>query len=494
MTKMQAHAGAFRLRLRPLAACLAACAIAGSAGAAAQPDAAHEMSAGSRMAGSQGLLASLASHGHGSVTLPADPASHAPGSTLAVTNCNDSGSGSLRDTINSAVSGDTVDLTQLTCSRITLTSGAIVFGQSQLAIDGPGEGRLMIDGGLSGAVLYDLGAGTLSVQDLSIGYGFKYRSDNDVMGSCVHAQGNVILRNVSVSTCNTVSATNHAALGGAVWAGGQAYLSHSTITMSEAHASGYGYASGGGVYALGGLVSFYSTISDNVALSESASTPTFGGGAFVRGGALIFGTTVSGNQAARMGGLALADNNGMSGTLVNSTVSGNVANSIGGVFSRAALNLYNSTIAFNTSHQWSDGAGHYLGAGVYITTSGEMDSTIIANNVNTDPAAPTPTADLTGAPSTGFNGGNNNVMFCGVACPTDTSHEDPGLHPLRDNGGPTLTHVPTPGQWDTFGGTNPLNLLYDQRGPGFPRQSAGDWPEIGALQINSDIIFVNGFN
>jgi len=54
--------------------------------------------------------------------------------------------------------------------------------------------------------------------------------------------------------------------------------------------------------------------------------------------------------------------------------------------------------------------------------------------------------------------------------------------------------VPTPGQWDTFGGTNLPGLQWDQRGPGFPRQSAGDFPEIGALQINSDIIFANGFN
>jgi hypothetical protein len=54
--------------------------------------------------------------------------------------------------------------------------------------------------------------------------------------------------------------------------------------------------------------------------------------------------------------------------------------------------------------------------------------------------------------------------------------------------------VPTPGVWDTFGGTNVLNAPWDQRGVGFPRFSAGDWPEIGALQINSDIILANGFN
>jgi hypothetical protein len=409
-----------------------------------------------------------------------------------VTNCDDSGPGSLRDTIEAAVDGDTVDLSGLTCSRISLSTGAIVFGANSLAIDGPGENKLMIDGALSGAVLYHLGTGTLIVNDLSIGYGFKYRSDNGVTGSCVHTQGNALLTNVRVTTCNTVSTFNYPALGGAIWAGGAVQLMNSEVTMSEAHALGNGYASGGGVYALGGLVALYSTLSNNVALVESTSTPSFGGGGFARGGSLIFASTISGNQAWRMGGLALADNTGLTSNIVNSTVSGNVADTIGGVFGRGPLNIYNSTVAFNTSHTWTDGAGHYFAAGVYITTSGNLDSTIISNNVNT--AAPFDTADSTGASGAGWNGSNNNVMNCLLPCPTDTSHEDPGLHPLQDNGGPTKTHVPTPGIWDTFGGTNVLSLPWEQRGAGFPRQSAGDFPEIGALQINSDIIFANGFN
>jgi hypothetical protein len=37
-------------------------------------------------------------------------------------------------------------------------------------------------------------------------------------------------------------------------------------------------------------------------------------------------------------------------------------------------------------------------------------------------------------------------------------------------------------------------MTWDQRGPGFPRQSTGDFPEIGAVQISSDLIFANGFN
>lgn len=468
----------FKPRLRPLVACLAACVT--TAAADAHANAGH---APAVFAPATSTTSSIA------VNAPTRQPTAQP-----VTNCNDSGAGSLRDALQSAANGETIDLTQLNCSRISLSTGAIAFGADSVALQGPGENALLIDGQLGGGVLYHGGVGTLILSDLSIANGRKYRKNSAAEGGCVHTDGNVLLSNVAVDNCIAVSISSMSALGGAIWSGGLTQLDHSRITGSEAHATGDGYASGGGVYALGGFVSFYSTIDRNVALSESATRPTFGGGVFARGGVLIVGTTVSNNQAARMGGLALADNNSQTATLVNSTVSGNRANRIGGVFARPPLNLYNSTIAFNTSHEWSDGAGHYFGAGLYVTKPGEMDSTIIANNVNTDAAAPTPTADFTHATNAGFNGGNNNVMFCSSACPTDTTHEDPGLHPLRDNGGPTLTHLPTPGQWDTFGGTNVVNLSWDQRGPGYPRNPAGIGIEIGAFQLNPELIFANGFN
>src|SRR5262249_29043734 len=52
-----------------------------------------------------------------------DPA----GTVFHASSCADSGAGSLRDLAAAAISGDTIDLTNLTCSRITLTSGAIVL-------------------------------------------------------------------------------------------------------------------------------------------------------------------------------------------------------------------------------------------------------------------------------------------------------------------------------------------------------------------------------
>lgn len=413
---------------------------------------------------------------------------HTP--TATVTNCDDSGPGSLRDVLSTAVDGDFIDLGLLNCSTISLTTGALVLGANDVALVGPADANLTIDasGSPGYAVIYDVGGGTMHLRNMTLTGGSKYRSGNTAHGGCVYTFANLDMGNVIVNNCSA-RASGASALGGGVFTGGQLYMKNSTVTQSHTRASGY--ASGGGVYALGGLTMVYSSVSHSYCYSET-STPGFGGGVFARGPAVIIGSTVSDSNAIRMGGVALADNGGIPATIINSTISGNTALEIGGIFARQQLNLYNSTIAFNNSSIWTDGASHYFAAGLYITVPGEMDSTIIANNVNS--TAPFATADLTGAAGAGFNGGNNNVMFCGTACPTDTSHEDPGLHPLQDNGGFTRTHVPTPGQWDTFGGTNVLNLSWDQRGPGFPRLSPGDFPEIGALQINHDIIFANGFN
>ena len=437
------------------------------------------------------VCAAAAAAAHATVAAPAAAAVSVPHVPNAVvTNCDDDGPGSLRVTVNSAASGDVIDLTQLDSSTISLTTGAIIIQQDELHLVGPARSELTIDGSPTPgqSVLYHSGYGALSVSGMMITGGSKYRANGPATGGCIHSYGSVNLEDVEVIHCSATG-YNASALGGGVFARGEVYMLDSTVSYSHTRATGY--ASGGGVYALGGFISKYSTISHSYGYAAT-STPSFGGGVFARGPVFITGTTISDNSAIRMGGIAMADNNGYNSTIVNSTISSNTAYIIGGAFARQQLNLYNSTIAFNHSYSWTDGAGHYFAAGLYITTAGEMDSTIISSNVNF--AAPFPTADLTGAGGSGFNGGHNNVMFCGAPCPNDTSHDDPGLGPLQDNGGPTRTHVPTPGVWDTFGGTNVLSVPWDQRGPGFPRQTPPDFPEIGAIQINSDIIFVNGFN
>ncbi|HEX5122932.1 MAG TPA: hypothetical protein VFV97_06780, partial [Rhodanobacteraceae bacterium] len=161
MTTIDTTGSARAFRMRPLAACLAAaCAVSlalieptsaaptAPAHARAMPFAVPRVS-----------------------TPPLHPAA-------AVTNCDDSGPGSLRDVAGAAASGDLIDLSGLSCSRITLTTGAIVTGQHDLGFHGPGRNALTVDAGGSpgSAAFYHLGGGTLFIDGITIENGSKYRN------------------------------------------------------------------------------------------------------------------------------------------------------------------------------------------------------------------------------------------------------------------------------------------------------------------------------
>src|SRR5438093_7100402 len=78
------------------------------------------------------------------LALLAAPAAGA--STLTVTNAQDKGAGSLRDTITNAKSGDTIVFSPaLNGQTITLTSGELVINKS-LDVEGPGADELTISG------------------------------------------------------------------------------------------------------------------------------------------------------------------------------------------------------------------------------------------------------------------------------------------------------------------------------------------------------------
>src|SRR6185312_8402776 len=61
--------------------------------------------------------------------IPRPASALARGAVITVSNCDDDGPGSLRDAIDGADSGDTIDLTPLACSTITLSSGGIMVPQ-----------------------------------------------------------------------------------------------------------------------------------------------------------------------------------------------------------------------------------------------------------------------------------------------------------------------------------------------------------------------------
>lgn len=405
-----------------------------------------------------------------------------------VTNCDDSGPGSLRDAVDNAPSGDTIDLTQLTCSRITLTTGSILFGQHDLGFVGPGRGKLSIDasGSPGSGAFRHLGGGTLFLSGLTIENGLKYLNDVDTRGGCIYSNGNVTVERSALTNCEALAVFPYAALGGAIYSYGSTYLLDSRITGSSANSGAY--ATGGGVLANGGFQSNYAQISGNQAFGENS----WGGGVFQRGPALIINSEISGNLAGNWSGVALEDNNGAPAVMLNSTVSGNVAQrKVGGVDAHQPIHMYSSTVAFNSSTVWNDGNGHYFAAGVDVDDgSSTVYSSILSNNTVPGVGTPGDIFDLSGN-ALGIGGADDIIMEFNIGLPASTDHGDPGLQPLQDNGGPTRTQRPT--SFNAGYGDNILNLPTDQRGAGFPRNTSIGIT-IGAYEQNPDVIFINGFD
>ncbi|HEY6986721.1 MAG TPA: hypothetical protein VH375_11615, partial [Rhodanobacteraceae bacterium] len=146
-----------------------------------------------------------------------------------VFNCGDSGPGSLRAAVESAVSGDTIDMSQLVCSRISLTTGQIDVLVDALKLVGRADGQLIVDGsalyGLHVGILRHVGTGTLSIYDLTIAYG-----ENVPAGGCVNSAGNVYLYDSTVFTCVAGSGgTTLMTKGGGIAADGFVALQSSVV-------------------------------------------------------------------------------------------------------------------------------------------------------------------------------------------------------------------------------------------------------------------------
>lgn len=412
--------------------------------------------------------------------------------TIVVQNCNDSGSGSLRAAIVAAASGDTIDLTQLACTRITLTTGQITVPQTSLTLNGPGPDQLSIDGDSGGnhfnRVFDHQGIGSLALNHLNITNG-KYRSATTARGGCIRSSGTVGLYDSTVTSCIVQSQSTNRASGGAIFSSGLSLL-RSKISGNVSDGGGNGAALGGGAYVVGDATVKYSTISNNTATDGMQVN---GGGLLVASGdAYLRNSTVSGNYSSSVfGGVYVTDGDG-SHTLriVDSTISGNHSAYGGaGVVSHVGTTIANSTIAFNSDTKFS-GFGPGL---VFRPTYGgslTLHSSIIANNYG--PAADFDT-DIPGATTVG--GSNNLILAHTGPIPAGTLSGCPLLGPLGNQGGETQTHRLLIGSPAIDAGSNPQNLTLDQRGTGFPRVH-GAQADIGAFEdqgVKPNVIFIGGF-
>jgi hypothetical protein len=281
-------------------------------------------------------------------------------------------------------------------------------------------------------------------------------------------------------------------------------ITNSTISNNNATGGDYNY--GGGLYngsvAVATIIN--SIISNNSALNEGN---TGRGGGIFNGGdnanLTILNTTISGNTANTGGGIAsygsitassstVSNNEAcpagggiyiLAGTadITNVTVSNNIATCSVGAFGAGVLlqegstaYIKSSTIAFNNS-ELSSGAGLF-GSGA---TTHDILNTIISDNF---PDNCYGVYSKNGSPTTTNPAGYNisSDESCYFSLSGDQPNVDPLIGPLADNGGLTFTHALQPGS-PALDAADPVNYpAVDQRGITRPQ---GTWSDIGAYEL-----------
>jgi|GEM_PF-2157658 uncharacterized repeat protein (TIGR01451 family) len=388
------------------------------------------------------------------------PAPVAGAATLAVTNCNDSGSGSLRGAVSSAAAGDTIAFS-VSCppgSPIFLTSGPITIAKN-LTISGPGAGQLAVSGNGSSQVFIVAAGVTVVISGITIENG---AANAACPGSCDSSGGGIEnsgTLTVTDTTLNENSANegcdnNCGAAGGGIEneSTGTLTVTDSTLSSNTADAGCTDDcgAAGGGIENLGTLTLTDSTLSSNTVESGcDDSCGASGGGLDNQGGATVDASTVSSNQADNSCGLGCGptgggiNNGSTAGLLVeNSTVADNSANTGcivfcgafgGGIFAGGAVDVTNSTLWGNSVSGGCEADCGNAGGGIDADGMVNLVATIVANSSGA--------TDCTGVLS---DGGYNldDDGSCGFS-PANHSYSDTpsGLDPagLQDNGGPTQT-------------------------------------------------------
>ena len=401
---------------------------------------------------------------------------------LTVANCSDDDStGSLRTQVELALSGDTIDLTNLSCSTISLSQGALKVALDDLSLIGPGADKLTLDGGNHDRIILHPGSGTLTLQGLTIAHGRFDAVDNDIgFGGCVATGAALVLRNSVIRDCLAIGVGSY---GGAVLSG---FLTMQSSTISGGtafgdHPTNGTAAYGGGAFSYGVEI-FDSTISGNSAIGTDNAPLShweIGGGLFIaRNGGRIVRSTISDNFAIRFaGGLTQEGNLELS----NSTISGNWTEQDDGgglrVRQVTSVDIKNSTITGN--HAGSHGGGVSF---IDNALPSILFSTIIAGNTSNVGGA-----DVNSAMPLTLSGASNLIVANSktLNLPADTITADPQLFALANNGGPTRTHALAADSPAINRGNNVLGSQTDQRGDGYQREVDGS-TDIGAYEMQAD--------
>ncbi|MBB3842153.1 hypothetical protein FHS57_006184 [Runella defluvii] len=304
--------------------------------------------------------------------------------TITVTNGNDSGSGSFRNAVASAISGDIIVFNS-SVTTVNLFSGEIAFGKN-----------LTIDGGTSGVTI-----------NRSVGYFRLFKITT----------GTVTFNRINLTNGNSTDENG----GGAIEATGAV-----TLNMTNCNITGNNSSGGGAAMVLSGP-----TTLTNCNISDNTTTNTVGHAIlfYPPGNLTMTGCTVS-NNTGNQGGAAVDLRGGAGGAMTviitNCTISGNSRGGIITPSNECTITITNTTITNNSS-----GFENY-------TNKCTMKNTILADNN---------AADLYFTNAVFLSGSTNNILgnagASGLVNGVNGNQigVDPKLLPLASNGGFTQTHA-----------------------------------------------------
>ncbi len=434
---------------------------------------------------------------------------------ITVANQNDSGSGSLRQAISSALAGESI---VVPAGEYVLTSGELAVSKT-LTITGAGATHTIVRA--SGAFRVFHTSGTSS--DITIS-GLAIRGGRPPVVSGVVEGGGVLNEAASLTLDDDIIAENQAVadgLGpsesGGIAEGGGVAVSKGALTLLDSSLTGDsastvggsghggGIAEGGGLYSAGRLVLEGDEFVGNVADARGGQGPSSAGqsgGIAEGGGAAFFAvgpidastSTFAANRvdaSAGPGGsggigegggvfalsneplvslsdLTIAEN--IVRALPNGIASGGGANI--GANSPGVMTLTNATISANTAEGEpgaSGGGDAYLGG-----ANTKVENTLVSGGVSSAGKE-----NCTGEPaSLGHN--LDSLDQCNFHAAGDLTKTDPRLGPLQDNGGPIRTLALSAGSPAIDAGGNEGCPPTDQRGVRRPQGSACD---IGAFEV-----------
>ena len=404
-----------------------------------------------------------------------------------------------------------------------------------LTLQGAGPGLTIIDGNKIGSVVrIDVPSINVTLIGLTIQNGFA--SGTDPYGGGIYYQSNGQL---TISAVDIINNTGQSGAGG-IFAQGQLILNNARVLNNTAGAQG-----GGGLR--------LSNTADLTNVTIANNTASVGGGIFNLGTTRLTNVTVAGNHADQNGGgfynkgvanltkVVISGNSaqGGGGGIFNSiegvfTVTGTwlqdnsaVASAGGGINNAGTLTMTTSTLSGNTSSFLPGGGLHNSGSAILAqdTISGntssnseggavssesgpvQITSSTIANNTDPSLKATLGTislvnsivADRSGGPncsgdisSQGYNLETKNACNF-VAAGDKINVGDPGLGPLKDNGGPTPTHALAFSSPAVDSGATglPACQAADQRGITRPQGSGCDMGAYETIGVGSGPITVN---